>query len=58
MDPFLLFVFRVCLCPTVLIVPCSLLVTCWEMADLLALLALLSVVLSCVLSLYHIWCHV
>ena len=27
---FLLFVFRVCLCRTVLSVPCSLVITCWE----------------------------
>ena len=35
MDPFLLFVF---VYYTVLPVPCSLMVTCWESADLLALL--------------------
>ena len=34
---FLLFVFRVCLCRTVLSVPCSLMVTCWERADFLGL---------------------
>ena len=34
---FLLFVFRVCLCHTVLSVPCSLVVTCKKMSDLLAL---------------------
>ena len=38
MDPFLLCAFHVCLCHTVLSVPCSLAVTCWERADLLALL--------------------
>ena len=35
---FLLFMFHVCLYSTVLFVPCSLVVTCWERADLLALL--------------------
>ena len=50
MDPFLLFMFRVYLCHTVLSVPCSHVVTCWERADLLALLF---VVFSCVLSLSH-----
>ena len=35
---FLSFVFRVCHCLTVLYVPCSLVVTCWERIDLLALL--------------------
>ena len=35
----------------VLSVPCSLVVTCWEKADLLALLY---VMFSCVLSLSHI----
>ena len=34
MDHFFIFVF--CLCHTVLSVSCSLVVTCWEMADLLA----------------------
>ena len=48
---FLLFVVRVCLCPTVLPVTCSLVVTCWERADLLALLL---VMLSCALS-FFIW---
>ena len=38
MDPFLLFVFLVCLCLTVLSVPCGLVVTCWKRADLLDLL--------------------
>ena len=31
-------VFRVCLCYTILSVPCSFAVTCWERAELLALL--------------------
>ena len=35
---FLLFMFHVCLCCTVLSVPYSLVITCWERADLLALL--------------------
>ena len=49
MDPFLLFMFHVCLCYTVLSVPCSVLINCWEKgADLLALLY---VVFSCVLFL-------
>ena len=34
----MLVVFRICLCHTVLSVSCSLVVTCWERADLLALL--------------------
>ena len=42
---FLLFVFRVCLCYTVLFVPFSLVFTCLERADLLALLF---VMFSCV----------
>ena len=33
-----LFVVCVCLCQTVMFVSCSLKVTCWERADLLALL--------------------
>ena len=37
--------FRVCLCYTVLSVPCSLVITCWERADLLAHLC---VMFSCV----------
>ena len=44
MDPFLLFMFRVC--HAVLSVHCNLVVTCWERAGLLALLC---VVFSCVL---------
>ena len=42
---YLLFVFHVCLCYTVLSVPYSLVVTCWERADLLAFLWLMC---SCV----------
>ena len=30
MDPFLLSVSRVCLCHTILSVPCSLMIACWE----------------------------
>ena len=47
--PVLLFMFRVC--PAVLFVHCSLMVTCWERANLLALLYVLS---SCVLSLPNV----
>ena len=42
--------FRVCLCHNLFYVPCSLVVTCWERDDLLALLC---VMFSCVLSLAH-----
>ena len=42
---FLLFVFRVCLCHSVLSIPCSLKITRWERADLLALLCMM---FSCV----------
>ena len=42
---FLLFMFHVCLCYLVLSVPCSLVVTSWERADLLAFLC---VMCSCV----------
>ena len=45
MDPFCLFMFQVCLYYIVLTVPCSLVITCWERPDLLALLC---VMLSCV----------
>ena len=45
---FLLFVFHVC--HAVMSVPCSLVVTCWERAGLLALVC---VMFSCVLSLSH-----
>ena len=40
----MLFVLRVCLCHTVLSVPCSLVLTCLERSDLLAFLC---VVFSC-----------
>ena len=43
MNPFLLFIFRVC--PAALSVHCSLMVTCWIMANLLAFLWLM---FSCV----------
>ena len=43
--PFLLFMFHVCLYYAVLSVPCSLVITCWERVDLLALLC---VMFSCV----------
>ena len=43
--------FFVCLClPSVIFVYCNLVVTCWERADLLALLCM---TFSCVLSLSH-----
>ena len=42
---FLLFVFSVCVCYTVLSVSCSLVVNCWERADPLAILCEM---LSCV----------
>ena len=42
---FLLFMFHVYLCYAVLSVPCSIVITCWERADLLALLC---VMFSCV----------
>ena len=48
----ILFVICVCFCYTVLSVPYSLVITCWERAYLLALLL---VMFSCVLSLL-IWC--
>ena len=44
-DPFLLFMFHVHLCYAILSVLCSLVITCWERADLLFLLC---VVFSCV----------
>ena len=55
----LLSMFHVCLYNTVLSVPCSLVITCWERADLLALLCVtfpsvlclgLSVVFDCIES--------
>ena len=42
---FLLFMFHVYLCNDALSVPCSLVITCWDRADLLALLY---VVFSCI----------
>ena len=42
---FLLFMFHVCLCYSVLSVPCSHMITCWRRADLLALLCIM---FSCV----------
>ena len=48
MDRFLLVMFHVDVCYAVVSVPCSLVVTCCERADLLAVLC---VVFSCVLSL-------
>ena len=45
-----LFFSCVCLCHTVMSVSCSLVVTCWERADLLVLMY---VMFSCVLSLSH-----
>ena len=50
MDHFLLFMFRVC--HACLSVKCSLVVTCWGRA---ILLALLFVVFCCVLSLSHVF---
>ena len=41
---FLLFMFHVCLCYVILSVSCSLVTTCWDRTDLLALLC---VVISC-----------
>ena len=52
-DHFLLFVFRVCLCQTVLSVLCCIVVTCWERVDLLALWY---VMFSCVFDTFPIWC--
>ena len=49
MDPFLLFMFHVYLCYAVLSVPCSLLVTCLERADTLALKC---AVFSCVFVIF------
>ena len=45
MDPY-----RVCLCLTVLSIPCSLVVTCWEKAGLMALRY---IVFSCVIVLWY-----
>ena len=49
MDPFLLFWFRVCFCYSDLSVLCSLVITCQEMAGILALLC---DVFSCVYVTY------
>ena len=43
-------VFHVCLYYTVMSVPCSLVITCWEWADLLALVC---VMFSCVFVTFH-----
>ena len=50
---FLLFMFHVCLSYAVLSVPCNLVITCRERADLLALLF---VMFSSVFCHFHIWC--
>ena len=52
MDTFVICVL-VCLCFTILCVPCSLMITCWEWADLLALLC---VMFTCVFCHFSIWC--
>ena len=52
MDPLCLLCFRDFLCHTVLNVHCSLEVTCWERADLLALLCVLFFLVFCH---YPIW---
>ena len=44
MDSLLLFVLSVCLCYTILSVPCNIVITCWKRADFWALLC---VVFSC-----------
>ena len=49
MDPFYYCMF--CVCHAVLSVHCSLVVTCWERANLLALL---SVMLSCLFVISHV----
>ena len=38
---FLLFMFHVCLCFAILSIPCSLVITCWEESDLLAVLCVM-----------------
>ena len=48
-----IFVFCVCLCYTIWFIPCSLVITCWEKDDLLALLCVLS---FCVKCHFPIWC--
>ena len=56
---FILFMFHVCLYYTVESVPCSLVITCWERADLLALLC---VMFPCVFVTFpygvlgQVWC--
>ena len=50
MDLFLFVRFHDCLCYAVMSVLCCPMVTCWERADLLALLCVL---FSCVVSLSH-----
>ena len=54
---FLSFTFRVCLCHTVLSVLCSVVVTCWERADILALLCVMFPCV-CVSSPYGSMCQV
>ena len=49
----ILFVSYVCLCYAFLSVPCNLVITCWERADLLALMC---VMFSCVFFHFPIWC--
>ena len=51
MDPFLFFMFHVCLCYAVLSVSYSLVITCWEMADHLAIYC--AMFFMCVLLLYN-----
>ena len=46
----LLFIFQVCFYYSVLSAPCSLVITCWEKADLLALFC---VMFPCFLSFFH-----
>ena len=57
MDPFLLLMFHPCLYYTVLSVPCSLVVTCSERADLLALFCVMFPC-ACVNLLYVVSCKV
>ena len=45
-DPVLLVRFHVCLCYAVLSVSCNLVITCWEKADLLAILCVMFLLLS------------
>ena len=42
MDPFLLFMFHVCPSYTALPVSCNIVFTCWDMANILALLCLMN----------------